>query len=123
MVSDIYRDIYDKMQHMGVLDIRQYAVIENPPFVPLCIDRLAEDVYALSQNPVIDGAVTANPDMEIRVHHDLRIAEPLVFQNGAVHRVVYPSMGKVDLKAKNELAAFLDNWLDELIRSGFILQK
>ncbi len=119
-MKDIYRNIYDKLDRMGIFSVSQYAVIERPPDLPLCIDRLAGDVYALSQNPVIDGVVVADPDMEIRVFHQNRTAEPLSLQNRSGRRVVYPESGRVDLKAKNELAEYLDSWLADLLSRGYI---
>jgi uncharacterized protein YqiB (DUF1249 family) len=119
-MGDVYHSIYKKLERIGVFGVRQYAVIEMPPYTPLCIDRLSDSVYALSQNPVIDGVVVADPDVEIRVVHQKRIAEPLCFQDRSGRRVVYPEAGKVDLKAKNDLAGYLDRWLTDLISQGFI---
>ncbi len=119
-MPDVYHTIYQKLEKIGVFGVRQYAVIENPPHVPLCIDRLSENIYALSQNPEADGVMYADPDMEIRVDHQKKIAEPLTFQSGEEQRVVYPAPGKVNLKARNDLSLFLDGWLSDLIRKGFI---
>jgi len=119
-MPDIYQSIYKKLEKIGVLDVRQYAVIEMPPFVPLCIDRLSEDVYALSQNPEVDGIMIADPDIEIRIDRVRKTAEPLTFQAGEIKREVYTAPGKVDLKARNELSRFLDSWLSDLIEKGFI---
>lgn len=122
-MEDIYHAVYEKMDRMGIFSVRQYAVIEKPPYTTLCIDRLEDTVYALSQNPVIDGNVVADPDIEIRVFHEKRIAEPLSLQDRSGRRVVYPRPGKVDLKTKNDLAQRLDGWLSELISEGFILHQ
>ncbi|OPX66234.1 MAG: hypothetical protein A4E37_02185 [Methanoregulaceae archaeon PtaB.Bin056] len=119
-MSDIYQSIYKKLEKIGVLDVRQYAVIEMPPYVPLCIDRLSDDVYALSQNPEVDGVMIADPDVEIRVDRARKTAEPLTLQTGETKREVYTAPGKVDLKARNELSRFLDTWLSDLIEKGFI---
>ncbi len=119
-MGDIYQSIYEKLEKIGIFSIHQYAVIERPPYVPLCIDHIGQDVYALSQNPVIDGVVVADPDVEIRVSHQTRIAEPLVFQDRSGIRMVYPEPGKVDLKTKNDLAEYLDHWLSDLLSQGFI---
>lgn len=108
---------------MGIFSVRQYAVIERAPYTALCIDRLDDAVYALSQNPVIDGNVVADPDMEVRVVHEKRIAEPLCLQDQSGRRVVYPGPGRVDLKTKNDLARRLDSWLSDLISQGFILHQ
>ncbi|MCE5297749.1 MAG: hypothetical protein LLF84_02205 [Methanoregulaceae archaeon] len=122
-MEDIYQRIYGKMDRMGVFGIRQYAVIEKPPFVPLCIDRISEDCYALSQNKVIDGFTIADPDMEIRIDHIRKTAEPLAYQDRTERRVVYPQPGMVNLRVKNDLASLLDRWLDDLLSEGFIHQQ
>ncbi len=123
IMEDIYHAIYEKLDRMGIFGVRQYAVIERPPYTALCIDRLEDTIYALSQNPVIDGNIVPNPDMEVRVFHEKRIAEPLCLQDQSGRRNVYPGPGKVDLKTKNDLAQRLDRWLTDLISEGFILNQ
>ena len=122
-VEDIYHRIYKKLERMGVFEIRQYAVFEKPPFVPLCIDHIGEDCYALSQNRIIEGTVIADPDMEIRIDHSGKTAEPVAYQDRSVRKVVYPEPGVVNLRVKNELASLLDKWLDDLLSQGFIRQQ
>jgi uncharacterized protein YqiB (DUF1249 family) len=122
-VEDIYHRIYGKLHRIGVFEIRQYAIIEKPPFVPLCIDRIGKDRYALSRNSIIEGSLVADPDMEIKIDHADKMAEPISFQDRSVRKVVYPETGMVNLKIKNELATFLDRWLDELLSQGFIYRQ
>ncbi|KUG15481.1 hypothetical protein ASZ90_014837 [hydrocarbon metagenome] len=119
-MADIYQRLYQKMERMGVFSVRQYEILEKPPYVPLCIDYLGDNIYALSQNPVIDDQLVADPDMEIRVDHTRRTAEPLSLQDPSGRRVVYPAPDRVDLVAKNDLARFLNSWLDGLLAQGFI---
>jgi len=119
-MSDLYHSIYTKLEKIGVLDVKQYAVIENNPHIPLCIDRLSEDMFALSQNPIVDGVLVADPDIEIKIYPDQKRAEPLVYQDRSVRKIVYPRPGVVDLGVKNDLMEFLDNWLTDLIQKGFI---
>jgi Domain of unknown function (DUF6908) len=122
-VEDIYHRIYGKLKRIGVYEIRTYAVIEKPPFVPLCIDRIGDDCYALSQNKVIEGSMVADPDVEIRIDHIKKIAEPLSYQDRSIRKVVYPEPGTVNLKVKNELASSLDSWLEDLLSQGFIYRQ
>ena len=107
------------MEMMGILRVRQYVVIENPPYLPLCIDRLDENLFALSQNPIINGEMVADPDIEIRIYPEEKRAEPTVYQDQHERKVVYPETGMVNLKIKNELCVFLDRWLNELLHQGF----
>lgn len=120
IVPDVYNSIYRKLEKMGVLQIKQYAVIRNDPYVPLCIDRLDEVTYALSQNPVVDGVIVADPDIEIKVDNSRKTAEPLTYQDRTTRKVVYVEPGRVNLANRNEITEFLDNWLSELINQGFI---
>ncbi len=119
-MEDIYQKIYRKLDRMGVFDVRQYAVIEKSPYTPLCIDRIADDCYALSRNRVDEGSVIADPDVEIRFDHEKKVAEPISYQDSSVRKCVYPKPGMVNLKVKNELASFLDQWLEDLLSKGFI---
>jgi hypothetical protein len=97
--------------------------LKKPPFVPLCIDRIAEDCYAISQSNGIDGSMVADPDVEIRIDHFKKIAEPLSYQDRSVRKVVYREPGTVDLKEKNELASSRDRWLEDLLSQGFIFRQ
>ena len=118
-MTDVYGRIYEKLEKIGILSVRQYAVIENPPNVPLCVDRLSNDRYAIAHNPLVDGVMVADPDMEIRVFSEKRTAEPLTFQDRSGRRVVYKEAGKVDLKVRNDLTAFLESWLTKLVNEGY----
>jgi hypothetical protein len=118
-LPDVYHSIYQKLEKIGVLQVRQYAVIRNDPYVPLCIDRLDESTYAISQNPVVDGIVVADPDIEIKVDSSRKTAEPLTYQDPDTRKVVYTEPGRVNLAHRNEISGFLDKWLSELINQGF----
>ena len=56
-------------------------IIKNDPLIPLYIDRLAPDRYAIARNRVVDGVMIPDPDMEIRVDHEKKLAEPLTYQD------------------------------------------
>jgi len=58
-------------------------------------------------------------DMEIRVDHGKKFAEPLTYQDQKGRKVVYPEPGKVNLTVKNELVTYLDQWLTEMINDGY----
>jgi hypothetical protein len=118
-MTDIYEKIYQDLKHIGVLEIREYAVIRNDPDPPLYIDRIGPDRYAIAHNRIEDGQVVTDMDMEIQVYPDRRIAEPLTFQDSTTRKVAYPEPGRVDLKIKNELTVFLERWLTSLIKSGY----
>ncbi len=118
-MTEVYGAIYNKLEVIGVLSVSEYDVIKNDPLTPLYIDRLAPDRYAIARNRIVDGVMIPDPDMEIRVDHENKLAEPLTFQDQQGRKVVYPEPGKVNLSIKNELVTFLDRWLTEMINDGY----
>jgi hypothetical protein len=118
-MTDIYEKIYQDLKHIGVMGIREFAVIRNDPDPPLYIDRIGPDRYAIAHNRIENGQVVTDTDMEIQVYPDRRIAEPLTYQDSTTRKVVYPEPGRVDLKVKNELTVFLERWLSSLVKSGY----
>ena len=118
-MTEIYRAIYHKLEIIGVLSVSEYDVIKNDPLTPLYIDRLAHDRYAIALNRIVDGVMIPDPDMEIQVDHEKKIAEPLTFQDRQGRKVVYPEPGKVNLSIKNELVTYLDRWLTGMINDGY----
>jgi Domain of unknown function (DUF6908) len=118
-MTDIYEAIYHKLEIIGVLSVSQYDVIKNDPLEPLYIDRLGPDRFAIAHNRIVDGIMVPDPDMEIRVDPARKFAEPLILQNVTGKKVVYPEPGKVNLTVKNELVAFLDHWLTQMVNDGY----
>jgi hypothetical protein len=118
-MTEVYGAIYHKLDVIGVLSVSEYDVIKNDPLTPLYIDRLAPDRYAIARNRIVDGVMIPDPDMEIRVDHEKKLAEPLTFQDPQGRKVVYPEPGKVNLSIKNELVTYLDHWLTEMINDGY----
>ena len=118
-MTEVYRAIYHKLEVIGVLSVSEYDVIKNDPLTPLYIDRLAPDRYAIARNRVVDGIMVPDPDMEIRVDHERKLAEPLTYQDQKCRKVVYPEPGSVNLTIKNELVTYLDRWLTGMINDGY----
>ena len=118
-MNDVYSSIYHKLEIIGVLSVTQYDIIKNDPLLPLYIDRLGPDHYAIAHNREVDGIMVPDPDMEIKVDHARKSAEPLTFQNVNGKKMVYPEPGRVNLAVKNELVEFLDHWLTRLVNDGY----
>ena len=64
------------------------------------------------------GNMIAGPDMEIAIYPEMKMAEALTYQDSFGYRVVYPLPDTVDLKAKQELNTFLNQWLRNLLQQG-----
>jgi hypothetical protein len=127
--TTVYGKNFKRMEALGILGVKEYAKIENPPYMPLSIDRLRAGTdkdgqyidFAIAHNYIQNGDVMADPDMEIRVRPQFGSVEALTFQNDGVgvFTEVYPEAGKVNLRAKKDLNSFLTTWLNNLKHQGF----
>ena len=61
----------------------------------------------------------ADPDMEIRIYNDMKMAEALTYQDTYRYEEVYPQPGQVNVTLKLRLNQFLRQWLTNLQRQGF----
>jgi len=69
------------------------------------------------------GDMVADPDMEIAVYPEREMAEAIAYQDSLVYRRVYSDYETVvDVKAKRELNAFLNQWLTNLIQQGHCIR-
>lgn len=114
--------IYARLQQMGIIDESgkmqaDYMKFVSSGLMPLNVDKLTSDTIALAHNGKQNGDVMADPDMEVRVYPDLKMAEALTFRNDymGIYQEVYPEPGKYYPKLKKELNEFLNNWLKNMI--------
>ena len=129
----VYETIFDKMVKIGILDkegkptFEEYMKIENgPSYMPLSLDKLYSNKdgqvrISMAHNFIQNGDVMADPDMEIRIYPEQKMAEALTYQldSLSVYNVVYPEENLVDVSMKKRLNAFLNSWLSNLIEEGF----
>jgi len=120
-VKQIYERIFEKLKQLGILDVKQHGKRIVEGYMPLSVDQLGTNHYAIAHNYIQNGDVMADPDMEIRVFPEQNMAEALSFQqdNLGIYRTVYPNPKMVNPMAKKDLNAFLDQWLTNLINQGF----
>lgn len=114
----VHERIYQKLERLGVLKVKELARLKSSSFMDLVIERLGDSRYSLSHYCEQNGDLVPDPDMEIRVFPDMRMAEALTYQDGFGFRRVYED-GKIDAAAKKELNAFLERWLSNLIDQSF----
>lgn len=117
----IYKRIYKKLEELGLLNIKEHAKIDcMGGMMPLSVDVLYKTKdgvrMALAHNFIQNGDVMADPDMEIMVYPDRKMAEAMTYQLDSlgIYHEVYPEPGKVNLKLKKELNDFLSSWLSQL---------
>lgn len=115
----IYEHIYQRLGDLGILGVNEHARFVASGFMDLHVDRIGKNRYALAHNyrhP--SGDTIPDPDMEIQVFPETRMAEALSYQDTYGYQVVYPEPGKVNLKAKKSLNAFLVQWLKNIKMQG-----
>jgi uncharacterized protein YqiB (DUF1249 family) len=107
---------------MGILDENgtmqaEYMKFQAPGLMDLNVDNLLNNTIALAHNGIQNGDVMADPDMEVRIYPEQKMAEALTFQNSylGIYQEVYPEAGKYYPKLKKELNEFLSDWLKTMI--------
>ena len=117
-MTDIYQKIFNKLEKLGVLTVESNVHAKSPGFMDLVVERLGDNHYSLTHYYEQNGDLCPDPDMEVRVFPDTKMAEALSYQDVYGYRRVYYDE-EVDVKAKKELNSFLDFWLNNLINQGF----
>ncbi|AKB43056.1 MULTISPECIES: DUF1249 domain-containing protein [Methanosarcina] len=122
MRRTVYEIIFARFQQMRIIDESgemqaDYMKFVSSGLMPLNVDKLTSDTIALAHNGKQNGDVMADPDMEVRIYPELKMAEALTFRNDymGIYQEVYPEPGKYYPKLKKELNYFLNNWLKTMI--------
>jgi len=125
-MKTIYQRVYDKLEQLvgNLREIPEAKKSQVPGFMDLNLDRLSTDgrvtVIALShyyKHP--SGDMIPDPDMEIRVRPDEKMAEALSYQDSYTYRFVYEDQGRlVSTAVKQDLNQFLEQWLSNCLEQG-----
>jgi len=134
----IYETIYkklDKLIPLGVKELQEgegFIKLKSEGYMNLNVDALRHKehpkgkqdgcfIIAMAHNYIQEGDVMADPDMEIAIYPDMKMAEALTYQQDslAIYNKVYPKPGLVNVRLKKELNSFLNQWLDNLKKQGF----
>ncbi|MPM93535.1 hypothetical protein SDC9_140674 [bioreactor metagenome] len=122
MDRKIYKEIFSRLQTLGILDETgvmktEYMRFQSPGLMDLHVDRLTENTISLAHNGKQNGDVMADPDMQIWLHTEHKDAEALSYQNDymGVYQEVYSSSGNFNPKLKKDLNEFLNDWLHNII--------
>jgi uncharacterized protein YqiB (DUF1249 family) len=122
MRRTVYEMIYARLQQMGIIDESgkmqaDYMKFVSSGLMPLNVDNLTYDTIALAHNGKQNGDVMADPDIEVRIYPEVKMAEALTFRNDymGIYQEVYPEPGKYYPKLKKELNDFLNNGLKTMI--------
>jgi len=131
----VYETIFKRLVAIGIIDsegkpqFNEYLKLKSGGFMDLSLDMLYQEdgkyIIAMAHNHVQNGDVMADPDMEIRIIPDMKMAEALSFrQDGGIpiNQQVYTEIdGKTMVypRIKKELNTFLSGWLLNIKKQGF----
>lgn len=135
----IYETIYKKLDRLiplGVNELQKgegFIKLKSEGYMNLNIDSLGgkehpkgeQDghcfIIAMAHNHIQNGDLMADPDMEIAVYPEMKMAEALTYQQDGlgIYQMVYPEPGLVNPKLKKQLNSFLNQWLDNLKKQNF----
>lgn len=122
----IYETIYNKLYKLVPdLDEREEGTavhLKSGAFMDLTVEILWREPgfthLSMTHYYEQNGDLVPDPDMEIKIHHDMNMAEAMTFQDYRSYQQVYPEPGKVYPKLKRQLNAFLNQWLTNLKHQG-----
>jgi uncharacterized protein YqiB (DUF1249 family) len=130
MRRTVYESIYSRLQQIGIIDKSgkmqaAYMKFKSPGLMDLNVDNLLNNRIALAYNGLQNGDVMADPDVEVQIYPDKKMAEALTFQNDylGIYQVVYPEPGKYYPKLKKELNEFLNDWLQNIFDAQYQLTE
>lgn len=135
----VYEKIYKKLDRLiplGVKELQEgegFIKLKSEGYMDLDVDSLRDKehpkggqdghcfIIAMAHNHIQNGDVMADPDMEIAIYPEMKMAEALTYQQDGlgIYQRVYPEPGLVNVRMKRELNSFLNQWLDNLKNQGF----
>jgi uncharacterized protein YqiB (DUF1249 family) len=122
MDRKIYKQIFERLQTLGIIDETgvmkaEYMRFQSPGLMDLHVDRLTENTIAIAHNSIQNGDVMCDPDVRIWLHPEHKDAEALSYQNDfvGVYQEVYSSPGNFNPKLKKDLNDFLAEWLQNML--------
>ena len=133
MRKTIYETNFELLVRLGILTkegfptFQESKKMKSGAFMDLNLDFLISTdkgiVIAMAHNFIQNGAVMADPDMEIRIVKGTQMVEALSYQQDSlgIYQQVYTDETETQYypKLKKELNSFLNTWLKNLIRQGF----
>lgn len=129
MSKIFYERIYKLLENIygDLNNLPSYLKLKSEGFMDLNMDKLYRESESNSITIALShyykhpsGDMIPDPDMEIRIYPDRKIAEALSYQDAYTYKVVYDENDqKVYPGNKKELNIFLLIWLENLKKQGF----
>jgi uncharacterized protein YqiB (DUF1249 family) len=123
--EQIYKKLYQIAPKLDGVEEGEALKLKSAGYMDLNIDVLYRDEAKNTTTIALShyykhhsGDMIADPDMEVKIHHNLKMAEALSYQDSFGYRQVYPKEGFVDPAAKKDLNQFLNQWLNNIKMQG-----
>lgn len=121
----IYEKIYKKIEEfVGSWDFSYLRFEAGEGFMPLVIEKLSEDdnilIISIAHYYKMNGDLVPDPDMEVRVYLEQKVAEALTYQDMYTYQDVYKAGSS--MRVKKELNRFLLRWLKNIKAQGYELK-
>ncbi len=117
------KTLFEKIKKLGIIDAlkeKPYLKIENPPFLPLSIEKLYENRIVLAHYFEMNGDLVPDPDMEVEIDEKNEKAKALTFQNMYIYQSVEDNP---DQKLQTDLNLFLLEWLKNIENQKYKIKK
>lgn len=124
--KSVYETVFDRLDRLtgGIIEFirtEQSRKMHSSGFMDLTIESFGNSRISLTHYYKQNGDLVPDPDMEILIHSDIRMAEALSYQDSFGYQTVYLDSTRQQFypKRKNELNRFLNTWLITLKKNGF----
>lgn len=125
--EQLFKKIIALIPNLAQIEPGEGIKLKAPGFMDLHIDVLLQEkdktTIAMAHYYKQNGDMVPDPDMEIAIYPDRKMAEALSYQDSFGYRQVYPEPGMVNPKAKSELNQFLNQWLNNINMQGHKLDN
>lgn len=121
MARPIYEIIYSKFEQVlgDFTQLPDHIKLEASGFMDLSIDVLVRESdhtrISLSHYYSQNGDLVPDPDMELRIFPDLKMAEALTFQDTYKYQEIYSTPKTMNPRLRIQLNRFLNQWLTNII--------
>lgn len=127
----IYYEIYNKLTklipNIENLEIGYCEISKAKAFMDLHLEVLSEEehnqetikIISLAHYCMSNGDLVSDPDIEIKIYTQHKMAEALMYRDFLTYQVVYPKPNAVYPKFRTDLNSFLNRWLDGHLLKGY----
>lgn len=117
-MESMKRENYDLLESIAkpVLDDKAYYMqLSSVGMMDLNVEKVMDDIYAISHYGTLNGDAMADPDVEIKVDLIHRTITPVAYQNDYVGMYQRNDSNEVEI----ELNEFINEWLKGIKNSQY----